>query len=178
MSETEKPIAASSAQPIVFGQRFAGSETFKALFREGMTLVEDTAAYLDGPGRGESKLLPRNAGLTYATESMRLTTRLMQLASWLLLQRAVNEGEMSEEKARAENSKVRLKGFETNPQGPNFASLPLPLQNLVLRSIRLQERIQRLDMALYRGEMLEQAENPVERQIGQLRQALGLARAD
>ena len=33
--------------------------------------------------------------LSYASESMRLTTRLMQLASWLLLQRAVAEGELS-----------------------------------------------------------------------------------
>ena len=33
---------------------------------------------------------------------MRLTTRLMQLASWLLLQRAVNEGEITAENARTE----------------------------------------------------------------------------
>ena len=43
--------------------------------------------------RIESRTLPREASFCYATESMRLTTRLMQLASWLLLQRAVNEGD-------------------------------------------------------------------------------------
>jgi hypothetical protein len=36
----------------------------------------------------ESKKLERGATLVYATESMRLTTRLMQVASWLLLHRA------------------------------------------------------------------------------------------
>ena len=71
-----------------------------------MALVEETASYLDGPGRQESKKLERSAALVYATESMRLTTRLMQLASWLLLHRAVKEGEMtlaqaSKEKARS-----------------------------------------------------------------------------
>ena len=39
---------------------------------------------------------------------MRLTTRLMQLASWLLLQRAVNEGELSAENARSEKEKVKF----------------------------------------------------------------------
>ena len=51
------------------------------------------ASATDGPGRQESKKLSRNGALAYATESMRLTTRLMQLASWLLLHRAVKEGE-------------------------------------------------------------------------------------
>ena len=80
---------------ISFVQRHTNSEAFKALFREGMTLVEEAAGYLDGPGRAASKALRRPAALAYATESMRLTTRLMQIASWLLLRRAVNEGEIT-----------------------------------------------------------------------------------
>ena len=74
---------------------FARSELFARTFSEGMELVEETAAYLDGDGRQESKLLSRNAALAYAGESMRLTTRLMQVASWLLVQRAVREGDMA-----------------------------------------------------------------------------------
>src|SRR6516162_1376337 len=85
----------SAAGLVVFGEKLAASETFSGFFREGMALVEETAAYLDGPGRQDAKKLERAAALSYATESMRLTTRLMQLASWLLLHRAVNEGEMS-----------------------------------------------------------------------------------
>ena len=73
-----------------------------------MSLVEETAAYLDGPGREESRRLPRPPALAYATESMRLTTRLMQVASWLLLQRAVNEGELTSAQARSEKHRVRL----------------------------------------------------------------------
>ena len=87
--------SANHVGPVSFGERLAGSQAFSILFREGMALVEETAGYLDGPGRRESKVLERSAALAYATESMRLTTRLMQLASWLLLHRAVNEGEMS-----------------------------------------------------------------------------------
>ena len=104
------PDAASHDDPsaISFGAKLVSSSAFKALFREGMALVEETASYLDGPGRKESKKLERIAALTYATESMRLTTRLMQLASWLLLHRAVKEGEMSLAQASKEKSKVKL----------------------------------------------------------------------
>ena len=46
--------------------------------------------------------------LAYATESMRLTTRLMQLASWLLIRRAVSEGELTPEQAVEEQRKIKL----------------------------------------------------------------------
>ena len=96
---------ARESEPVSFGQKLAGSQVFTASFRDGMALVEETAAYLDGLGRQESKKLDRAAALAYATESMRLTTRLMQLASWLLLHRAVNEGEMSLAQANREKPK-------------------------------------------------------------------------
>src|SRR5450432_2181384 len=99
-------------QPVSFGARLANSQVFADLFRDGMKLVEETASYLDGPGRQESKKLDRSASLAYATESMRLTTRLMQLASWLLLHRAVNEGEMSLAQANKECMKVKLTSEE------------------------------------------------------------------
>ncbi len=44
-------------QPVSFVEKLAGSEAFAAMFREGMTLVEEAAAYLDGAGRDEAKVL-------------------------------------------------------------------------------------------------------------------------
>jgi len=38
---------------------FTRSELFAKTFREGMDMVEETAAYLDGPGRQDSKKLKR-----------------------------------------------------------------------------------------------------------------------
>src|SRR5216117_1113011 len=103
-----KERSADEAAPIYFGEKLASSQAFAGLFKEGMALVEETASYLDGTGRQESKKLDRSAALAYATESMRLTTRLMQLASWLLLHRAVKEGEMSLAHANKEKTKVNL----------------------------------------------------------------------
>ena len=116
-----KERSADEAAPIYFGEKLASSQAFAGLFRDGMALVEETAAYLDGPGRQESKKLERSAALAYATESMRLTTRLMQLASWLLLHRAVKEGEMTLAQANKEKTKVKLAAGE--PGDPDTIKL-------------------------------------------------------
>ena len=50
-------------EPISFGRKALSSETFLALFREGMALLEETADYLDGPGREESRELSRVGSL-------------------------------------------------------------------------------------------------------------------
>jgi regulator of CtrA degradation len=134
---------------VSFAHHLASSEAFKSLFREGMMLVEEAAAYLDGPGRQESRILPRHDALAYASESMRLTTRLMQMASWLLLQRAVNEGDLTPHQARTDKHRVNLTrhGLATPPDA--FARLPDRLQELAMASHRLQGRIIHLDDQLY-----------------------------
>jgi regulator of CtrA degradation len=160
----------AEAEPVRFGEKLASSQAFSGLFREGMTLVEQTAAYLDGPGRNEAKLLDRGAALAYATESMRLTTRLMQLASWLLLHRAVNEGEMSLAQANREKTKVRLAGADPQDEAA-VALLPNTLRELIERSIRLQERIRRLDATIHAVDIDQPPANPVEGQLGLLKAA-------
>jgi regulator of CtrA degradation len=165
MVDHKSPRFQKSA-PIAFGRHVVTSEVFRSLFREGMALVEETAAYLDGHGREESRRLSRAGSLAYATDSMRLTTRLMQLASWLLLQRAVNEGQMSFEQANSERSKVKLGGLATATDGPGWEGLPDQLRELILRSIRLQDKIVKLNRMLEVPQ--READNPVALQLGQL----------
>jgi len=155
---------------VSFGEKLATSPVFSALFRDGMALVEETAAYLDGPGRLESKRLERSGALAYATESMRLTTRLMQLASWLLLHRAVKEGEMSLAQASREKAKVKLSALEHNDEH-NLKLVPERLRGLVQRSKELQRAVRRLDATMHAVPPRLERGNPVERQIGLLRAA-------
>jgi regulator of CtrA degradation len=159
-----------SVNPVSFAEKMAGSQAFADLFRDGMLLVEETAAYLDGPGRRESKKLPRSAALAYATESMRLTTRLMQLASWLLLHRAVKEGEMSLAQASKEKAKVKLSAGDYADE-QNIALLPECLRGLVERSKALQHAVRRLDATIHAPASRPERGNPVERQLGLLRAA-------
>src|ERR1700709_2042523 len=141
-------MAVRPSNAIPFIHRLASSAAFKDLFREGMALVEEAAAYLDGPGREESRVLPRPAALAYSTESMRLTTRLMQVASWLLLQRAVNEGELTSGQAQAERTRVRFSREDYGYKPEIFEQLPFTLRTLSRRSVRIQERVMHLDQSL------------------------------
>ena len=161
----------SDAGAVSFSERLASSQIFATLFRDGMALVEETATYLDGSGRSESKKLERSAAMVYATESMRLTTRLMQLASWLLLHRAVKEGEMTLAQASKEKSKVRLAACDPG-DAKSIALLPGKLQELIARSVKLQAEVRRLDATMHAAPPLKVGiGNPVERQLGLLKAA-------
>src|ERR1700748_3442502 len=150
-------------------QDFASSELFDCTFQEGMALGEETAAYLDGAGRQDSKLLSRSAALAYAGESMRLTTRLMQVASWLLVQRAVREGDMNPTEACQE----RYRLAEPSEDGRPAASDDLPSGLLLLldRSARLYERVLHLDRRMYKEEPADEAAHPVLSQFEKLQAA-------
>jgi regulator of CtrA degradation len=162
-------------KPVSFVEKLAGSEAFGIMFREGMGLVEEAAAYLDGAGREEAKALPRAEALAYAAESMRLTTRLMQVASWLLLQRAVNQGELTRTQAASDRHRVKLHQQELASGPEMFARLPEKLRDLALHSLRLQARIIHLDQLIYAPPESEPpsfaAPSPVEAQLAKLRDA-------
>ena len=152
---------------------FARSELFDRTFREGMELVEETASYLDGPGRQESKQLSRTAALGYAGESMRLTTRLMQVASWLLVQRAVREGDMEPHAACDSRYRLAREALAADSEPGRRDILPIGLIDLLERSERLYERVMHLDRRMY----LEAAQTPqphsVLSQMEKLRAAYG-----
>ena len=165
-------------QAVAIGPRIVASGGFDMLYREGMALIEEVAAYLDGEGRDESRALPREASFLYATESMRLTTRLMQLASWLLLQRAVNEGELTAENARTEKEKVRFSATPSERGGPGYSEMPQRLRDYIAQGDRLFERVQRFDK-LERGSVpdLSTSDTPsvgsVAEQFARLKAAFG-----
>ncbi len=162
---------------IPFGEKYAESEQFKSLFREGMALVEETANYLDGDGRRDSKELMPPASLAYATESMRLTTRLMQLASWLLIRRAVNEGEMTAEQALEEKHKVKLQSIGRSSHVKGYEELPEKLREMVEASFRLHDRIIALDRLIHTEQKQEPSSsvNPLTAQLDELRAAFDVS---
>lgn len=175
-------LAAAKGETVSFGERFQASEQFDRVFSEGMALVERSASYLDGEGRRESKGLPSQVTVLYATESMRLTTRLLELASWLLIRRALKEGEISREEAETKRARVKLQTLGRPAHTKGFADLPKGLRDLIDASFQLHDRIVQLDRAMIASadDIDEDAPiNPVATQINALEQAFssGLRRA-
>jgi regulator of CtrA degradation len=102
---------------------------------------------------------------------MRLTTRLMQLASWLLLHRAVKEGEMTLIQANREKTKVKLSAAEPGASDI-IEKLPQQLQDLIVRSMALQAKVRRLDSTMH-APTAERAAigNPLVPQLNRLKEA-------
>lgn len=170
--------AQSNGVTVSFGAHFQASEQFDAVFKEGMTLVERTAAYLDGQGRKDSKGLAGPTTVLYATESMRLTTRLLDLASWLLIRRALKEGDIGEEEAKKKRQRLKLQTLGRPSHIKGFDGLPEALRGLIHESFALQDRISRLDAAMTTAPVATEivsatAANPVEQQMSRLRMAFG-----
>ncbi|MEO1281349.1 MAG: DUF1465 family protein [Pseudomonadota bacterium] len=167
---------------VSFGDHFQASTQFDTVFREGMELVERTACYLDGDGRRDSKKLKSPVSMVYASESMRLTTRLLDMASWLLIRRALKSGEISEAEARAKRQRVKLKAMGRPSHITHFEDLPEGLQALIRESCALHDRIVKLDRSMSGVDdgAVEQmvsdvlpATNPVGQQLDRLRRAFG-----
>jgi regulator of CtrA degradation len=151
-----------STNTVKLAERRVFSQSFKPLYNEGMGLVERAAEYLDGQGRIDAKRLSRLGATLYAAESMRLTTRLMQIASWLLLQRAANSGEMTRDQVASEKSKVRLDTASANADAAGWSELPAPFLDLVNRSLSLQALVRRMDDEIY-GKNTVASINPTNR---------------
>jgi len=166
------------ASTVDFLQRFTASEQFEKVFKEGMGLVEETANYLDGPGRQDARALDRHGAVAYATESMRLTTRLMQLASWLLLQRAIGAGELSHEDARKEKHRISLSDIGRGNALQGGSQLPDELLKLIERSLKLHTRVQKLDVMLnVQAKALGPAASPISQQLDRIATEFKAARA-
>ena len=149
---------------------FTESALFERTFDEGMALVEECARYLDGRGRDESRALPRQAALVYAGESMRVTTRLMQAASWLLIQRAVQEGDMTAEDAASDRYRLGAREICMGQREGAADTLPGKLIELLERSESLYKRIARFDEVLFRRETIRPG---VQNQFAALEAAFG-----
>ena len=161
------------AVTVSFGAAFAQSPHFDDIFRTGMALVERAACYLDGDGRHESRRLAQPISTAYATESMRLTTRLLEVASWLLIQRALKNGEISLEEAETRRRRVKLRPSGRPSHIKHFDSLPVTLQEMIVESFALSDRIMRIDRAMRSGDPVSPAvtTNPVGAQLSTIRAA-------
>jgi regulator of CtrA degradation len=173
------PGLEKTSTTVDFLSRFTASEQFDKVFREGMGLVEETANYLDGPGRIDARLLDRHGAVAYATESMRLTTRLMQLASWLLLQRAIGAGEMTQEEAGKEKHRISLGDIGRGNPLNGAEQLPEGLLGIVARSLSLHQRVLKLDAMINMQANSETAEqsNHIEDHMDRIAAAFKVGRA-
>jgi regulator of CtrA degradation len=179
-SPSQVSLASATGVTVALGDRLLGAEAFDTIFRQGMALVERTAAYLDGEGRKEAKALKPPLSMIYATESMRLTTRLLELASWLLIRRGLRTGEMSAAEADRKRQRIKLRPLGRPSHVKQFDELPNELRSLIEASFELNDRVMRIDSAIEGSRAAPESAvagaNPVAAQLAQLHSAFGASK--
>ena len=89
----------------------------------------------------------------------------MQIASWLLVQRAVKEGDMTATAACDARYRLADRKIEAQPTHPE---LPIALIEYVVRAEKLYDRVLHLDRRMYLDAPEEEAVNPVQSQLDRL----------
>lgn len=119
------------------------------LHGDGMALVDRAADYLGGAGRKAARGLSPDVAAAYAAESMRLTTLLMSISSWLIIRRALSSGRLSLEEARVERARIVLDVISRPSHNLKFERLPVGLRDLVHETLALRDRIITVDRLLF-----------------------------
>jgi len=123
-----------------------GTIFFSRTYDEALALVVEAREYLLGPGKMAVRGMTAEVSFYYATESLRLTTRLTESMSWLMFQRAVSEGEITPEEGQADECHLQYQSTCLAETDERLSSqLPDGLVSLLARSESLYRRIDRLD---------------------------------
>lgn len=115
-------------------------------YHEALDLLSEAHTYISyRQALDESKLPPRQR-LLMSYETMRLTARLTQIMAWLMMHRAVQQGDMEREETGFDAAiEISADVLALDEREIEEAELPRGLKYLMEKSHALYTRIQRLE---------------------------------
>lgn len=126
-------------------KRLMTARLVDSLYTEAMVLADEARSYFDRIGRGERDALTPIAKVAFSCESLRVTTRLMHVIAWLLTRKAISAGEISEDDGRSDTRRLG----QAAPSDPAaLVQIPDAARDIVLASIELYNRVERIDQGL------------------------------
>lgn len=127
----------------------AETALFTRTYDETLDLIVETRNYMVHlrPAARAAREFGANPGetLRLSCEALRVTSRLTQVMAWLMLQRAVHEGEISAYEACAEQNRLSGQSVCLDDSMGEDHEIPVGLRSLLNRSLRLYQRISRLE---------------------------------
>lgn len=135
------------------------SRFLEKTYQEAMELTQQVASYLEGENKHhQDSILNPETEVYYASESMRVSTCLMQVMSWFLVQKGVAAGEINKEQAKS--FKFRLGAGSVCLAKVDTSKGKLPEQFVIFlnKSQDLYRQVARMDRMVY-GDI--DSENPV-----------------
>ena len=124
---------------------------FDKTYDETLALIEQAYAYLTDIHRKNIKTDSPIDDLRLRCEAFRLSTRLMQVMAWLLSQRAVQAGELTESEVR-EGDEYRLGASRVcrDDSQHRHPAIPAAMSEMLDLSLSLYVRAERLDEMMHR----------------------------
>jgi len=113
-----------------------------SFYTEAMLLADEARSYFDDAGHKERDELDPFTRVTFACESLKVTTRIMHIVAWLLTQRAIESGEIHYAEGRRPERRL---GNAQDSDLETVSRLPAAAQRLVSASTDLYLRVKRLD---------------------------------
>lgn len=109
-----------------------------SLYTEAMLLADEARACFDRSF--DAGHLSPEISVAFSCESLKVTTRLMHSIAWLLNQKALRAGEITEREAQNDAKNL---GYAPASDGPLVLQFPLEAQALIGASEELYYRLQR-----------------------------------
>lgn len=146
-----RATARAPARSICLANELAKTAFFSRTFEEALGLVVEARDYVAGRLAFDRETVSIGEQLVCDCETLRLTSRLTHVMAWLLIQRAIHEGEILPEEAHAEANRLGGHSVCLVDDPAIAARLPKRLQTLMTRSLSLYVRVARLDEMAFRG---------------------------
>ncbi|HLO76472.1 MAG TPA: DUF1465 family protein [Magnetospirillum sp.] len=118
---------------------------FHRTYDETMDLMVEARNYMAYVERRERERAGTMTGLRMSCEAMRITSRLTQVMAWLMIQRAVHEGEIDLGEAMGESNRLSGGDVCLDDTFSSDQTLPHGLRSLMDRSFRLYQRVARIE---------------------------------
>lgn len=125
------------------GHQIDSTAFFGKTYDDALTLLVEVRDYLESNESARTAQLPPATRLGLTCLTMRLTAQLTDIMAWLLVQKAVQAGEISDKESQGADMQLR-RWLSVQPES---SELPIPsgLQSLIERSQILFERVERLE---------------------------------
>ena len=121
---------------------------FDKTYNETLDLLVEARNYIAFQCPMESRNLVPLARLLVSQETMRISCRLTQVMAWLLAQRAVQSGEISEHQALTDEFSLGASQICLDERWLDDERLPAALRRLMQRSLDVYRRVERLERML------------------------------
>jgi len=118
---------------------------FTRTYDETLDLIVEARNYMVYNRPAARRSRASNENLRFSCEALRVTSRLTQVMAWLMLQRAVQDGEISAREACDEKNRLSGQSVCLDESGLEDNEIPAGLRSLLNRSLSLYKRISRLE---------------------------------